>query len=180
MRPFFILVTLLIAGSASAATITFEEFDSGPLTSHCPLETSGFTISGAEGPCVSLNNGSYSGNYLWTYSSGFYEETFVLESSSGASFTLSSLDYVGVGLELTGYYTNGGTVQTSLIGGDWSTAVLDSSWQGLQSVEIFSAAVPYGSGIDNIVVSAVPIPAAVWLFGSALAGLGWMRRKQTF
>ena len=29
------------------------------------------------------------------------------------------------------------------------------------------------------VVSAVPVPAAVWLFGSALAGLGWMRRKQT-
>ncbi len=28
-------------------------------------------------------------------------------------------------------------------------------------------------------VSAVPIPAAVWLFGSALAGLGWMRRRQT-
>ena len=25
----------------------------------------------------------------------------------------------------------------------------------------------------------VPIPAAVWLFGSALAGLGWVRRKQT-
>jgi hypothetical protein len=25
----------------------------------------------------------------------------------------------------------------------------------------------------------VPIPAAVWLFGSALAGLGWMKRKQT-
>ncbi|MCP4833046.1 MAG: VPLPA-CTERM sorting domain-containing protein, partial [Gammaproteobacteria bacterium] len=31
----------------------------------------------------------------------------------------------------------------------------------------------------NIVVgAAVPIPAAVWLFGSALAGLGWIRRKQ--
>jgi hypothetical protein len=27
--------------------------------------------------------------------------------------------------------------------------------------------------------TAVPAPAAVWLFGSALAGLGWMRRKQT-
>jgi len=26
---------------------------------------------------------------------------------------------------------------------------------------------------------AVPVPAAAWLFGSALAGLGWMRRKQT-
>jgi hypothetical protein len=33
--------------------------------------------------------------------------------------------------------------------------------------------------VDNIVVSTVPIPAAVWLFGSALAGLGWIRRKQT-
>jgi len=27
-------------------------------------------------------------------------------------------------------------------------------------------------------VSVVPIPAAAWLFGSALAGLGWMRRMQ--
>ena len=26
--------------------------------------------------------------------------------------------------------------------------------------------------------SVVPIPAAVWLFGSALGGLGWMRRKR--
>jgi hypothetical protein len=28
-------------------------------------------------------------------------------------------------------------------------------------------------------ISTVPIPAAVWLFGSALAGLGWMRRRKT-
>ena len=27
--------------------------------------------------------------------------------------------------------------------------------------------------------SVVPVPAAAWLFGSALAGLGWLRRKQT-
>lgn len=28
-------------------------------------------------------------------------------------------------------------------------------------------------------VSQVPVPAAAWLFGSALAGLGWMRRRKT-
>jgi hypothetical protein len=28
-------------------------------------------------------------------------------------------------------------------------------------------------------VTSVPVPAAAWLFGSALAGLGWIRRKQT-
>jgi len=27
-------------------------------------------------------------------------------------------------------------------------------------------------------ISAIPVPAAVWLFGSALAGLGWMRRRK--
>ena len=27
--------------------------------------------------------------------------------------------------------------------------------------------------------SVVPLPAAVWLFGSALAGLGWLRRRRT-
>ena len=33
----------------------------------------------------------------------------------------------------------------------------------------------------NFIISGskVPVPAAVWLFGSALAGLGWMRRKKT-
>jgi len=29
----------------------------------------------------------------------------------------------------------------------------------------------------TIEATVVPVPAAIWLFGSALAGLGWMRRK---
>ncbi len=33
--------------------------------------------------------------------------------------------------------------------------------------------------MTKLSMSVVPIPAAVWLFGSALAGLGWLRRKQT-
>ena len=42
--------------------------------------------------------------------------------------------------------------------------------------------VAYGSEFDPIATAwsvAVPIPAAVWLFGSALAGLGWFRRRTT-
>jgi len=35
-----------------------------------------------------------------------------------------------------------------------------------------------GDNVSFSRVSAVPVPAAVWLFGSALAGLGWTRRKR--
>ncbi len=39
------------------------------------------------------------------------------------------------------------------------------------------------NGIDhslggNLTVQVIPVPAAVWLFASGLAGLGWIRRKQ--
>jgi hypothetical protein len=38
-----------------------------------------------------------------------------------------------------------------------------------------------GSGVisQQIRTNTVPVPAAVWLFGSALGGLGWMRRRKT-
>ncbi len=37
----------------------------------------------------------------------------------------------------------------------------------------------FGESVDFTIPAVVPIPAALWLFGSAMAGLGWMRRKQS-
>jgi hypothetical protein len=42
-----------------------------------------------------------------------------------------------------------------------------------------SSTVNLGGTVTSATVSVVPIPAAAWLFGSALAGLGWARRRQT-
>jgi hypothetical protein len=52
------------------------------------------------------------------------------------------------------------------------------SMEGLNNgaEELFLDGTYSGADVEPPVV---PIPAAVWLFGSALAGLGWMRRKQT-
>jgi len=36
---------------------------------------------------------------------------------------------------------------------------------------------PDAVGFDNLVANTIPIPAAVWLFGSGLGLLGWLRRK---
>jgi hypothetical protein len=38
----------------------------------------------------------------------------------------------------------------------------------------------YNPSIDNFSASVVPVPAAAWLCGSALAGLGWMRQNKLF
>ncbi len=38
---------------------------------------------------------------------------------------------------------------------------------------------PDAVGFDNLVANTIPIPAAVWLFGSGLGLLGWLRRKAT-
>jgi hypothetical protein len=52
---------------------------------------------------------------------------------------------------------------------------------GLEYSNVYSETSTTSSAIGTWLVrsTVVPIPAAVWLFGSALAGLGWLRRKQT-
>jgi hypothetical protein len=59
--------------------------------------------------------------------------------------------------------------------------LLIGTGRGDQSGSFFDTDRYGATAIDNVRVSMAitPIPAAVWLFGSALAGLGWMRRKQT-
>jgi len=52
---------------------------------------------------------------------------------------------------------------------------MPATWDG--TTLVFSNTVPPPEFHYDITFTAVPIPAAVWLFGSALGLLGWMRRK---
>lgn len=62
---------------------------------------------------------------------------------------------------------------TAIAGADVSGGVT------LQFAAICGAVVDCVSDIyfDNVSMSAVPVPAALWLFGSALGMLGWTRRR---
>jgi len=80
-------------------------------------------------------------------------------------FAPDDIEFVFV-LRLEGPMTNaGGTLNLKVGSGCNGTSC--ESYLGL-----------YGRSVVTGSVSAVPVPAAAWLFGSALAGLGWIRRKQ--
>jgi len=93
-------------------------------------------------------------------------------------------------------------IDTAVAPNEWTRLVLEidpnnpefSSFGGGNYEDIFSAVsrlqpgVIFGVGesyseanvtfdIDDVSLTTVPIPAAVWLFGSGLGLLGWMRRK---
>lgn len=55
---------------------------------------------------------------------------------------------------------------------------VEFNWASIDSLYIRGAQINYGwQAMDNFTYSVVPVPPAVWLFGSALAGLAWLRRR---
>ena len=139
---------------------------------------------------------------------GSNSATFYLGQADAAPFSLFSIDFgeivktgdvddvvVADSVLVTGNLIGGGTVSSTVdldlisdgIGGadDFETFLFDSQWSNLWYVKFYATRqVADGTltyvNFDNIVVSTVPIPPAIWLFGSGLLGLvGMARRKKT-
>jgi hypothetical protein len=83
-------------------------------------------------------------------------------------------------------YGPGTSVNRMILGDDFSIYLpfaigqydnMPADWNG--TTLVFSNTTLAGSGLAyDITFTAVPVPAAAWLFGSALGFLGWMRRKK--
>jgi hypothetical protein len=102
----------------------------------------------------------------------------------GADCTGSEMGHLanvdGISFGSPGLFTN---VQSTIYwsGTEYAPSISDRGWgfnifNGDQSIAFKVSEMPAWAVMDGNVV---PIPAAVWLFGSALAGLGWIRRRQT-
>jgi len=116
--------------------------------------------------------------------------SFVMTKDDGGLFDLFSVDTGSLGRDefddgnfvFTGIFGTGGTITQTVLGvAPGVTTNLFTGFVGLSSLVVTSndGAFPV---MDNITVdvSAVPVPAAVWLFGSGLLGLiGIARRKKT-
>ena len=175
---------LLLAGNANAynVVIDFEEltpvapFHIGP-----PIETRGFNFNGGGVTDWSYFEAGTTQALHWCPNCDYISMT----QDGLAAFDLLSVDlaYSDYADEahLVGTFVGGGSISTFVnVTSTMTTFSLGAGWTNLQRLEIYGGGQPHIGAIaaDNIaVVTAVPVPAAVWLFGSALAGLGWIRRK---
>jgi hypothetical protein len=202
------LVILLIVASqnvlASQVVIDFEsnftvEGETGCVPPIEPFEycnygklySQGFVMDMPETWALEAVPGKLFSCHAYDYCSGSpagaYSNLFFLEHELGQTFVLNSI-YVdttpgipySTGLEFLGTRADGSTIYATFDSDvlDGQTVAFSAEWSDLVSVQAWNVA---GGDvvIDDITMSVVPVPAAVWLFGSALAGLGWFRRNQT-
>jgi hypothetical protein len=164
-----------LASTAHATTIDFEEFANSSGTGS--VITQDFKLTSTYGyysiepfllPTKSYNWSSF--NIL------------TLEKTNGELFAIESADIATIGndlewfpkLTITGYRSDGVTLQIYGIG----ATTFGSEWTNLERIEFnaLQSGISTNS-IDNIVVSTVPVPPAIWLFASALFGLMRWRKR---
>jgi len=191
-----VMLTFALGANATVVNVDFTDVITDPFPGNVfqSLESKGFQITGI-GPKVSSGVGS--GAYLETVSGGSMDFSRI----DGTQFDLLQMDIYVLDPTNDIYYHQSYADSFALTGRDaddnviasmdiswmddtgWRTVVFDSSWTNIQTLEIgflseCCSEVIY-TEVDNIVVNAVPVPAAFWLFGSALAGLGWMRKRSS-
>jgi hypothetical protein len=185
-KTLFIVVGVAFSGVSLAVTTTvidFEEFADGTSVTD-PIISKGFildpSVSGVP-PVIATSPDNHMIFCGWCTDG---VEGISIYSQAGVSFELDSLDAESNGELFTGQvigYLEGGAI----ISQDFSTIGtinFDQTWVDLTSIDILfnltsGPATFVVPSVDNITLQAVPVPAAVWLFGSALVGLGWFRRK---
>jgi hypothetical protein len=161
LRAGILVSSLLLGASAQAAVVSWTindgEFSDGSEFSGT-FDFDNVTETFSNVNVVTLAEGPFTGQ---TYTSGNVNSSFPTITFASASGPDTLEIWLDVG---PGQFFSIPGVRT------------------INTTNSFEADVPTWSRFRTVAQGtligvAVPVPAAVWLFGSALAGLGWMRRK---
>jgi hypothetical protein len=195
MRIFLASIFLSVSMVANAETVDFEDLAAYAVNNYfSSVPSNDYEFS--DGIGAVLVNGPIADKsiaFCTEYNSQCPGNYLTMTNQSGKLFDLHSIDVEfyssnlsGAGfdtIEVTGFLGAGGSVITTFTFETGlsvpETLTFGNEWLGLTSIELSAGPTFSSLALDNFVVTTVPIPAAVWLFGSALAGLGWLRRKQT-
>jgi len=178
-------MSMVVCSAAAIASPVSIDFESESIGATDPLSIEGFTFSSLS----SVEVTDFSGDHKFGGSAGVPCDLFLcgpilidLKRDDDGIFAFYGADVMwnagsGFGeLSISGVKVGGGFAEGPVGSVDWlnlesvSFSVLSHCGAcGADFLELY---------IDNVSVQAVPVPAAAWLFGSALAGLGWLRRKQ--
>ena len=178
------LLTLAATTSLNAAIIDFEEIDNtSKVTTGPSLDTQGFNLFNSSAGIGSILHWESSSPYNAdpsgvTFSHNYSSTTTTLTQLNGGAFNLFSIDFgdvfnSGVSQNISiNAVTNSGSLLSTVVSTD---SIIGLETFNLNWSNVLSASWTETSGsylqLDNISVSAVPVPAAVWLFGSGLIGL---------
>lgn len=130
---------------------------------------------------ISLTNGS--GEFSGTHT-GAFTDTFTFtvptQSDIGASahntWVKIAGEIVNFSLTLDGIFTDSSVFSLASRGTNTVSVFSLNALSGLHTLVVSGDT--GGHYVGSVEVAETPIPAAVWLFGSALMGLTGMRRKQ--
>jgi hypothetical protein len=185
MKRLLILLALFATTNAQAVTV---DFDSDYTVDTSVITSKGFLFTPTDAFLGFGTSGN--GTNAPIYSAPgcpFCSGTGVqVTTVGGADFNLESLEIawgatLGFDATIFGSYGGGGSISRSITSGAWHLETFDSQWESLSSVAIFIDGIYLSDAvsIDNFTANVIPIPAAVWLFGSGLGLLGWFRRRQS-
>ena len=169
----------LTAGQSMAATVGLTEVN--------PIDTNGaptidLQLVGTDFAAPGVDGGNFT--FSWDPAVLQYTATDADAIVSDGNAASGVVDFV-----FTTYTPSGGlfpnfdiaTISFNVIGAVGSSTSItfaDSDFGGFVSPGAVPVAVTYVNGLVNVTASAVPVPAAVWLFGTGLLGLAGLAKRK--
>ncbi|MDX2503279.1 MAG: VPLPA-CTERM sorting domain-containing protein [Gammaproteobacteria bacterium] len=197
MRAFFIILLFFCSPYTNAEVISFDDYEftgTSSTTYFDPLDIGEYRFTPTDTPTYQSALGFFQqGSPYYKGSAGIIGvngSNIVLSRIDGQAFSISSIDIdhifaLGTPLEVVGTLTGGGSITQTFLAdytiGYQSMALID--FGNITSLQLGAVGENNANlaAWDNITLGApVPLPAAVWLFGSGLIGLiGIARRKKS-